>query len=240
MNTNLIQSNFKKVLEEIDTCCNLYKRDSNTVKLVVVTKSQSYEKIESVISAGAEFLGENYPEETIAKKTKIQNLSQKIQWHMIGHLQSRKTQMVIDNFHFLHSLDSVKLATRLNRQLKEQNQYFNILLQFNVGGEESKFGWNASKEESWDLLLDDVVQILSCDQLQVKGLMTMPPFTTQEKEARIAFKKLRELGDFLTKKIPDLQITEYSMGTSHDFRMAIAEGSTMIRVGEAIMGPRDT
>jgi pyridoxal phosphate enzyme (YggS family) len=239
MNNIDIKTNFKRVIDQIESYCNLYNRDKNLVKLVVVTKSQPWEKIESVISAGAQYLGENYPEETIEKKNRIRNLSDDIEWHMIGHLQSRKTQAVIDNFVFLHSLDSVKLALRLNRQLEEKEKFLDILIQFNVGGEESKFGWNASEKKNWASLIDEVNQVLSCENLHVRGLMTMPPYTTDENAARNTFNKLRELGEYFSEKLPLFKITEYSMGTSHDFKMAIAEGSTMIRIGEAIMGPRE-
>ncbi|MDO9085804.1 MAG: YggS family pyridoxal phosphate-dependent enzyme [Anaerolineaceae bacterium] len=239
MNNIDIKTNFSRVTDQIETYCNLYNRNKDSVKLVVVTKSHPWEKIENVISAGAQYLGENYPEETIEKKNRLHNLSDNIEWHMIGHLQSRKTQAVIDNFNFLHSLDSVKLALRLNRQLKEKGKFLDILLQFNVGGEESKFGWDASEKKNWVLFIDEVSQVLSCENLHVRGLMTMPPYTTEEKAARNTFNNLRELGEYLSEKLPLLSITDYSMGTSHDFKMAIAEGSTMIRIGEAIMGPRE-
>ena len=239
MSENFILSNYKKVSDDVFSTCNLYNRNPADVKLIVVTKGHSSKKIESVITAGARYLGENYPEETIEKKNFLTNLPEDLEWHMIGHLQSRKSLMVIDNFKIMHSLDSVKLAERLNRQLWNQDKNLEVLLQFNVGGEVSKYGWDASEERNWDSLILEVEKILGCKNLKVRGLMTMPPYLENEKDARMNFSKLRRLGEFFSKKISNLRIDEYSMGTSHDFKMAIAEGSTMIRIGTAILGQRD-
>jgi len=234
-----IDRNFKKVIDEIDSYCNLFKRERESVKLIVVTKSQTSEKIEQVIAAGARYLGENYPEETREKKNILTNLPEDLEWHMIGHLQSRRSQLVIDEFSMLHSLDSVKLAKRLNRQLMDSGKKIPVLLQFNVGGEDSKYGWDASNRKNWSSIIGEVAEVLNCSNLDVQGLMTMPPFTTNEAESRLHFNKLRELGEYLQSNFHELLIQEYSMGTSHDFKMAIAEGATMIRIGTAIMGSRE-
>jgi hypothetical protein len=234
-----IDKNYKKVMENIDSYCQLYNRERESVKLIVVTKSQPSEKIEQVISAGARYLGENYPEETREKKNEFVYLPEDLEWHMIGHLQSRKSQLVINEFTMMHSLDSVKLAKRLDHQLSIAGKKLPVLLQFNVGGEDSKYGWDASDKNNWSSLMDEMVEVINCSNLNVQGLMTMPPFTTKETESRIYFRKLRDLGDYLQSKFPELSICEYSMGTSHDFKMAIAEGATMIRIGTAIMGSRE-
>jgi pyridoxal phosphate enzyme (YggS family) len=139
----------------------------------------------------------------------------------------------------MQSLDSVKLAKRLDRQLKASNMKLPVLLQFNVGGEGSKYGWDASEKNKWSSLIVEMVEVINCTNLIIQGLMTMPPFTKIESESRSYFGKLRELGEYLEIKIPELSIREYSMGTSHDFKMAIAEGATMIRIGTAIMGSRE-
>lgn len=234
-----VEEKYNRISEEIESYCNLYNRDSDSVKLIVVTKSQPVEKIEQVITAGARYLGENYPEETIKKKTKLINSPNDLEWHMIGHLQSRKSRLVINQFAMFHSLDSVKLAKRLNDQLIDENKKIPALIQFNVGGEESKFGWNASEKNLWPVLLPDIEEVIKCSNLTIRGLMTMPPYTMDEKTSRKHFKDLYELGEFLNLNFPELQIKEYSMGTSHDFKMAIAEGATMIRIGTAIMGSRN-
>lgn len=226
-------------MDEIESYCNMFNRERDTVKLIVVTKSQPSEKIEQVIVAGAHHLGENYPEETREKKKELINLPDNLEWHMIGHLQSRKSHLVIDEFSMLQSLDSIKLAKRLNHQLMDLGKNLPVLLQFNVGGEDSKFGWNASDRNNWSGLMVDVEEIIKCSNLTVQGLMTMPPFTTNELESRNYFKKLRELGEYIQSNFPEIIIQEFSMGTSHDFKMAIAEGATMIRIGTAIMGSRE-
>lgn len=234
-----IDRNYKKVLDDIDSYCKLFNRERESVKLIVVTKSQPCEKVEQVISAGTRYLGENYPEETRKKKNELNKIPEDLEWHMIGHLQSRKSQLVIDEFTMLQSLDSVKLAKRLDGQLKAVAKKLPVLLEFNVGGEVSKYGWNASDSKNWPTFISDVEEVLNCSNLMVQGLMTMPPFTINEVESRTYFKKLRELGEYLQSNFPGLFIKEYSMGTSHDFKMAIAEGATMIRIGSAIMGSRE-
>ncbi len=233
-----IESRFKKIYDEIQSYSIKYRKNSDSVKLIVVTKGHSAAKINQVILAGAQYLGENYPEETATKIKDITVTKSPIEWHMIGHLQSRKSQLIVENFSLLHSLDSIKLARRLNNQLIQGNKYLPVLLQFNVGGEVSKFGWDASNPNSWVSFVDEVHEIAELSHLRLQGLMTMPPFTTDEKEARFNFAKLKELSFFLTSQIPRLQLDEFSMGTSHDYQFAIAEGATMVRIGTAIMGER--
>jgi len=240
MTTNKIAFNFLKTMEIISETAVKANRDPNKIKLVVVTKSQPIEKIKLVIGAGAKFLGENYPEETIQKFSQEIDIANAIELHMIGHLQSRKSKLVVDYFNCLHSLDSLKLAKRLNYQLEEVNKTLDVLLQFNVGGERSKFGWDASERINWAGLLADVQKINDgCPKLHIVGLMTMPPLTSVEREARNNFKKLVDLGSYFQEKITGLKLIEYSMGTSIDYRYAIFEGATMVRIGSAIMGSRE-
>jgi len=239
MKIDSIQTNYLNTMDVIKSACISNNRNENDVKLIVVTKGKSSAKIGQVISAGARFLGENYPEETIEKKQHILNPPEDLEWHMIGHLQSRKSNQLINNFQLLHSLDSLKLAKRLDNQFREAGKILKVLLQFNVGGEESKYGWNASDKSNWSTFIDNVNEIKSLKNLQICGLMTMPPYTLQEEIARKNFSKLKELGSYLENNIDELDLQEYSMGTSHDYKYAIAEGATMVRIGTAIMGSRD-
>jgi pyridoxal phosphate enzyme (YggS family) len=240
MTINNIASNFNRISEIIFETAIKTNRDPNQIKLVVVTKSQPIEKIKTVIRAGAKFLGENYPEETLQKFENELNILNTVELHMIGHLQSRKSKMVVEHFNCLHSLDSLKLANRLNQQLEQRNKFLDVLLQFNVAGEISKFGWNASEKNDWNLLVDEVIKIKNnCKNLNIIGLMTMPPLATVEREARKNFEKLVDLGNYFQEKIPGLKLSDYSMGTTHDFQFAISEGATMVRIGTAIMGPRE-
>jgi len=234
-----INYKYQSILEDVHLSCVKYGRNISSIKLIVVTKSQPVHKIQEVIYAGARYLGENYPEETVEKKNSMLNLTEDLEWHMIGHLQSRKTQIVIDHFNMLQSLDSIKLANRLDQQLKKSGKKMSVLLQFNVSGEESKFGWDASRREQWPILLPIVNEVANLQTLKIVGLMTMPPLVDDEFESRKNFKQLRDLGEFLQSNIPELHISELSMGTSQDYRNAIAEGATMIRIGTAIMGTRE-
>jgi len=162
-----------------------------------------------------------------------------IEWHMIGHLQSRKARLVCDHFQRLHSLDSLHLAIKLNTLLMEENKVLPAFLEFNVGGEESKSGWPAWDEGSWGTLIPELKQLLELSQLHIEGLMTMPPLSDDTTLARSYFQKLRRLSFFLTDKLPELHLSELSMGTSADFDIAVEEGATFVRIGQAILGPRD-
>src|SRR5687768_8105185 len=193
-----IRENYFKTLHQIANAAHKSNRNPDEVRLVVVTKSQPLEVVQATIEAGVRILGENYAEEGVMK---IQSLSGQsgVEWHMIGHVQSRKARLVVDHFALLHSLDSLKLAQRLNRFAVESNRILPILLEFNVGGEESKSGWDASDELQWDALLPEIQSILDLPNLSTYGLMTMPPLGTDPEESRRFFVQLRVLRDHLAK-----------------------------------------
>jgi pyridoxal phosphate enzyme (YggS family) len=232
-----IQQRYLYTLDQIAAAAKRAGRDPKSVQLVVVTKSQPLDVVRAAIEAGARILGENYPEEGV---TKIQSLKEfsAVEWHMIGHVQSRKAQIVARNFTFMHSLDGLKLATRLNRFCGEAGRGLPTLLEFNVGGEESKSGWPAWDEARWPELLKDVAAILTLPHLQIRGLMAMPPISDIPEHSRPFFQKVRRLQSFLAAQFPQADIGELSMGTSTDFEVAVEEGSTWVRVGTAIVGPR--
>jgi len=191
----------------------------------------------AAIEAGVRMLGENYPEEGV---TKIQSLPSQsgVEWHMIGHVQSRKARLVAENFELLHSLDSLKLARRLDRFSAEQNRILPVLLEFNVGGEDTKSGWEASNDSHWNNFLPDVQSILDLPNLSVHGLMTMPPLGTAPEDSRRFFQRLRLLRDHLASLHADTDWHELSMGTSADYTVAVEEGATLVRIGTAIVGAR--
>jgi PLP dependent protein len=232
-----IRENYQSTLDQIASAARKSNRDPEDVRLVVVTKSQPIEVVQAAIEAGARILGENYPEEAV---TKIQSLAAQsaVEWHMIGHVQSRKARLVADHFALLHSLDSVKLAQRLDRFAAEQNHVLPVLLEFNVGGEESKAGWHASDELKWEALLPEIASILELSHLRVRGLMTMPPWETNPEAARRFFERLRSLRDYLSAQYSQVDWRELSMGTSADYAVAVEEGATLVRVGTAIVGAR--
>ena len=233
-----IRQNYQRVLDEIAASAGKTNRNPNGIRLVVVTKTQPLEIVQAAIDAGVRVLGENYPEEGV---TKIQSLPAQtgVEWHMIGHVQSRKARLVAEHFALLHSLDSLKLAQRLDRFAAEAGRTLPVLLEFNVGGEESKSGWNASDESQWDTLQPDLSAILDLPHLRVRGLMTMPPLGTDPQESRRFFRRLRLLRDHLASRFPRAEWHELSMGTSLDFTVAVEEGATLVRVGTAIVGARN-
>lgn len=235
-NPSTIHDNYERVLERINLACQRSGRSAHSVKIVVVSKGQSAAVIQHAVNAGIRLFGENYPEETAQKIDAIAN--QNIEWHMIGHLQSRKVKIVVEHFHWFHALDSIRLAEKLNRALAERSKKLPVLLECNVGGEESKSGWLAADTKNWNQIADDVAMILEYPFLDVRGLMTMPPLETEAEQARKYFEKLRNLRDFLLQQIPHANFVELSMGTSLDYEMAVEEGATMVRIGTAILGPR--
>jgi pyridoxal phosphate enzyme (YggS family) len=232
-----IRENYQSTLEHIATAARNSNRAPDQVRLVVVTKSQPVEVIQAAVEAGVRILGENYPEEAVLK---IQSLAEQtgVEWHMIGHVQSRKARLVADHFALLHSLDNLKLARRLDRFAAEQDRVLPVLLELNVGGEESKAGWDASDQSRWEALLPDVSSILDLPNLRVQGLMTMPPLETDPEDSRRFFQRLRQLRDRLASQFPRADWRELSMGTSADYSVAVEEGATLVRVGTAIVGAR--
>ena len=232
-----VQKNYQKTLSQIADAAHAVGRDPESVKLVVVTKKQPLSLIRVAIAAGVKVFGENYPEEAVKK---MQSLGEKntVEWHMIGHVQSRKASLVAENFALLHSLDRLKTARRLDRFSAELGRKLPVLLEFNVGGESSKHGWDASDESRWEELLPDVEEILLLKNLDVQGLMTMPPFFSDAELARPYFRQLRRLRNYLRDRYPQVKWEQLSMGTSGDFHIAVEEGATIVRVGQAIVGSR--
>jgi len=211
-------------------------RAAGSTRLVVVTKSQPREVVEAAIEAGVKLLGENYPEEAVGK---IQSIpAPGVEWHMIGHVQSRKADLIPGNFALMHSLDSLKLANRLDKFAAEAGVNLPVLLEFNVGPEETKSGWRAANENDWPNLLPEIDMALKLRHLTVRGLMTMPPWFEDPEPARPYFQTLRRLRDHLANSFPGANWSELSMGTSMDFEVAVEEGATLVRVGTAIVGPR--
>ena len=232
-----IRMRYQKTLSQIADSALKVGRDPGSIKLLVVTKRQPLSILRATIAAGVEIIGENYPEEAVNKMQSLEEKN-KVEWHMIGHVQSRKARLVAENFALLHSLDSVKLARRLDRFSAEYDRKLPVLLELNVGGESSKHGWDASDEARWDDFLPDVEAIIALENLEVRGLMTMPPFYQDAELARPHFRQLLRLRDYFSARYPLIQWEQLSMGTSGDFHIAIEEGSTMVRVGQAIVGQR--
>jgi pyridoxal phosphate enzyme (YggS family) len=235
--SSAIRERYLRTLERIAAAARASSRYSDSVRLVVVTKAQPMEVVRAAIEAGARRLGENYPEEAL-EKIKALGLQDEVEWHMIGHVQSRKAGLVIGNFALLHSLDSLKLAKRLEHFLAEAGRTLPVLLEFNVGGEASKYGWPAWQEERWGELLPEVTEVSELSHLEVRGLMAMPPLSDDPEASRPYFRRLRRLSEFLANRISPASWHELSMGTSADYEVAVQEGATLVRVGQAILGAR--
>lgn len=234
-----IQARIEAAQETVRQAAQSAGRAAADVRMVIVTKTHPPEVVEAAFRAGGRIFGENYPEETLPKIDALRG-SAGVEWHMIGHVQSRKSAIVAQHFDMLHSLDSLRLAERLDRQTGELRPRFRlpVLLEMNVGGEESKHGWAAHQESAWESLLSDVERILALPNLRVRGLMTMPPLFDDPEESRPFFVKLRRLQDYLQRRYPQAEWVELSMGTSADYPAAIQEGATLVRIGRAILGPR--
>jgi pyridoxal phosphate enzyme (YggS family) len=241
-----IAERYQQVLERITRVAQSAGRNPDQVRLIVVTKLHPPERVRAVIAAGARYLGENYAEEALAKKIALATTSDslidaqsEVEWHIIGHVQSRKARLVCEHFDYLHSLDSLKLARRLEQAAVEFNRAaLPVLLEFNLSGEATKSGWPAWQENRWNEFLPDIEQILELSHLRVHGLMTMPPFSEDTEQSRVYFRRLRLLQNFLCSHFPHSDWSELSMGMSHDFEIAVQEGATWVRVGQAIFGPR--
>jgi PLP dependent protein len=232
-----IRKNIEKAAEKISVAALAAGRDPGDVSIVVVTKGQPAEMITAVHAAGAKIIGENYPNESVGKIEDLEGLPE-IQWHMIGHLQTRKARLVASNFDMFHALDSLRLAQKLDRALGEVGRKMPVLLQFNVSGEDSKGGWPAWLQSQWREVLPEVENILELANLEVKGLMTMPPLDTDIEQVRPYFSHLRALRNYLADCFPGISFADLSMGTSADYGVAVEEGATFVRLGTTLIGPR--
>lgn len=234
INLSHISTNIDRVRNEIGEAATRAGRKPEDVTLVAVTKTYGADHVAAAVHAGVTNAGENRVQEAVPKIDAVGNdLSlSPLRWHLIGHLQSNKARQAVQYFDMIHSLDSVRLATEINRHAIEADKLMSILMQVNISKEESKSGFSAGQAE------ESLVTILeTCPNLVVQGFMTMAPFAGPE-EARPVFKELRELRDSISKKISDARFnpTELSMGMTGDFELAIEEGSTMVRVGSGIFG----
>jgi len=235
----MIHRRFNRVFERIQQAALKAQRDHKQIRLVVVTKGHPVEVARAAIESGARLLGENYPEEGVLKVRSLHEYRQ-VEWHMIGHVQSRKARLVSEHFASVHSLDSLKLAQKLDRAAAEFGRHLPVLIECNVSGEESKFGFPAWQEQTWSNLGSLLEPILQFENLVVSGLMTIAPFFAESKQARPYFNRLYRLSQFLSARYPGTNWTQLSMGMSADFEIAIQEGASLVRIGEAILGPRPT
>jgi len=201
---------------------------------MAVSKTHPADRIREAYAAGVRVFGENRVQEFSGKVSALEDLAG-AEWHMIGHLQTNKAGKAAELFSAVDSVDSVKLAEKLDLAARAQGKKLSVLIEINVGGEAAKTGLAPASRELEDLLL----AAPRFEALEFRGLMTVPPFTDDPSGARPYFRKLRELRDAITaRKLPGLRVDILSMGMSHDFEVAIEEGSTCVRVGTGIFGER--
>lgn len=223
-----IQNNLHEILTKIRHYELKYGKPNHSVTLLAVTKKQSLEKIQAAIDAGQKTFGENYLQEALEKILFFAH--ENLEWHFIGPIQSNKTRKIAEHFSWVHSVDSYKIAQRLSEQRPSHLPPLNICLQVNISAEETKSGINP------DEIISLVSQCGDLPNIKLRGLMTIPAIKKTLEEQRAQLHPLKLIYDDLRKKIN--YIDTLSMGMSDDLEAAIAEGSTMVRIGTAIFGER--
>jgi PLP dependent protein len=229
-----IAANIAAVRERIEQAALRAGRSPSDIALMGVTKRHPPELIREAYAAGLRLFGENRVQELAGKEPLVGDLAG-AEWHMIGHLQTNKAAKAVELFAAVDSLDSVKLAEKLDAAARNMNKKLPVLMEINVGGEAAKSGVAPDSRDLEDLLHSAA----RFEALEFRGLMAVPPFTDDPESARPFFRKLRELRDAIAaRKVLDVGMDVLSMGMSHDFEVAIEEGSTCVRVGTAIFGER--
>lgn len=227
-NQNQLQQRFQAVQQRVHAAEGACGREPGSVELLAVSKTRSSEEIDALADQGQRHFGENYLQEALAKMSQL--ASRNLCWHFIGRIQSNKTRQIAENFDWVHSVASLKHATRLSQQRPDHLPPLNICLQVNTSGESSKDGHSP----------DEVVQMLpayqNLEKIIVQGLMTIPAPVESSPDPRQSLQSLRTLRDRLSTL--EHPLTTLSMGMSNDLEDAICEGATIVRIGTAIFGPR--
>ena len=213
----------------ISEACRAHSRSVDSVTLLAVSKGQSSAAIDSAARAGIENFGENFLQEGLPKIEALKG--RELTWHFIGRLQANKTRAVAENFAWMHTVDRLKIAERLSAQRPLHTPPLNVCLQLHVGGEASKGGVDSTG------IATLATAVRELPRIKLRGLMCMPPPETDAAKQRAWFREARQVFDYLNER--GLGLDTLSMGTSADFESAIAEGSTIVRIGTAIFGPRD-
>lgn len=225
-----IAANLTDINARIAAACAAAGRDPASVRLMAVSKTQPAAAVEEAAAAGQRLFGENYVQEFVAK---AEGVRAAVEWHFIGALQSNKVKYLVGKVAMIHSVDRLSLAEELDRQWGKLGKTVEILIEVNLGAEESKAGTGETE------VLELVRRIALLPHLRIRGLMLLPPFLDDLEAVRPYFRRLRELGQRIDAlALPGVEMAELSMGMSHDFEVAISEGATLVRVGTAIFGSR--
>ena len=229
MNKN-IAANIDEIKYRIAGAAARVSRDPAQIKLMAVTKTVAPERVKEAIDAGITLFGENYVQEA---KEKITALGKNVQWHMIGHLQTNKSKYVVHLFNCVQSVDRMELAQEIDKRARFVGYKIDVLIEVNVSGEQTKSGIAAPDA------INLVKNISALENISVRGLMTMPPFSDNPEDSRPYFRALKEISRQISEaRIPLVIMDELSMGMTDDFEVAIEEGATIVRIGRAIFGQR--
>ncbi|MFB6345031.1 MAG: YggS family pyridoxal phosphate-dependent enzyme [bacterium] len=227
-----IEENYRSLVDSVQEAAVQADRDPENVKLIGVTKGFDAEIFRIASSLGLNAVGENRVKTAVRKKDAIpERLRESLQWHMIGHVQSNKVKHLLDEFDLIHSVDRQSLVNELDKRLTRQDLEQDVLVQVNTSGEDSKYGIQPDKAPG---LLEDILEI---SPLNVRGLMTMAPLSDDSTRLREVFSNCRTLRNDLEDRF-GVRLPELSMGMTNDYREAVLEGSTMLRVGRGIFGER--
>jgi pyridoxal phosphate enzyme (YggS family) len=223
-----IAENLDRVREQIATAATKSGRSTTDVELVAITKTHPAERVHEAVEAGQTLFGESRVQEARAK---IPELPSNIRWHFVGHLQKNKVRLALSLFEMIHSVDSLLLAQDINRIAEEEGSYPRVLLEVNMAGEGSKFGFGP------DQLRGQMEALLALPRLSIEGLMCIPPLAVESEGSRKFFVEIRELRNSLEKEF-SVRLPQLSMGMTQDYAVGIEEGATLVRVGTAIFGER--
>lgn len=226
----MIAENIAAIRENIRIAAEKSGRDPKDILLLAVTKTQPVPVIEEAMACGLTSLGENRVQELLDK---YEVIGEKASWHLIGHLQTNKVRYILEKAALIHSVESLRLAEEINRRAEKIGRRMPVLVEVNIAKEPSKFGILPEDCESF------LRQIATLPAIEVKGLMTVAPFVENPEENRVYFRKMKELlVDMNAKKIDNIAMDTLSMGMSGDYRVAVEEGATIVRVGTSIFGER--
>lgn len=227
----MVKENYKVIQQQVIDTAISCGRNPDEITLIAVSKTKPLSDMEELITIGVSEFGENKVQELCDKYEKI---SVPVHFHLIGHLQTNKVKYVVDKTCLIHSVDTIKLAKELQKEAVKKNCMAEILIEVNVAEEDSKFGLKVTEVESF------VKEISTYSNLHVNGLMTIAPFVENPEENRKHFRALKQLSlDIISKNIDNIDMNVLSMGMTNDFKVAIEEGATMVRVGTAIFGARN-
>jgi pyridoxal phosphate enzyme (YggS family) len=230
-----VEDRLRVVRQQIAESAERSQRSAEEIKIVAITKGQPVEAIRAALGLGLNLIGENRVEEALEKQSLLVDAD--IDWHMVGHIQSRKAVDIPGHFVYVHSIDRMKIAQRINRFAHDQDIILPVLLECNVSGEATKSGWACYNPKDWSGVVNDFQEILKFPALRVRGLMTMAPWVQDHSILRATFQNLRNLREYMT-EVLEYRLPELSMGMSDDYQIAIEEGATMVRLGRALFGPR--